>query len=110
MALIPSDVEKLVNFGINVFVENGAGEGVGFTDEEYVISEAILEDNNKIYQNKDMIIKFKGPSLESISLMKEGCVLFCMAHFHSFPARAKMLEENKINVIAMEEILESPKE
>jgi len=32
-----------------------------------------------------------------------------MAHFHSFPARAKMLEENQINVIAMEEVLESPK-
>ncbi len=32
-----------------------------------------------------------------------------MAHFHSFPERAKMLEDSQINVIAMEEILESPK-
>ena len=56
-----------------------------------------------------MIIKFKGPSLESISQMKKECTLFCMAHFHSFPDRAKMLEDSQINVIAMEEILESPK-
>ena len=41
--------------------------------------------------------------------MKKGCTLFCMAHFHSFPDRAKMLEESQINVIAMEEISESPK-
>ena len=57
-----------------------------------------------------MIIKFKGPSLDSISQMKKGCTLFCMAHFHSIPQRAKMLEERQINVIAMEEILESKKE
>lgn len=62
-----------------------------------------------IYKDKDMIIKFKGPSLASISQMKKGCTLFCMAHFHSFPDRAKMLEDSEINVIAMEEILESPK-
>lgn len=56
-----------------------------------------------------MIIKFKGPSLESIGKMKKGCTIFCMAHFDSFPQRAKMLEDSQINVIAMEEILESPK-
>ena len=42
--------------------------------------------------------------------MKKGCTLLCMAHFHSFPDRAKMLEDSNINVIAMEEILESPTE
>jgi hypothetical protein len=56
-----------------------------------------------------MIVKFKGPSLASIGQMKKGCTLFCMAHFDSFPDRAKMLEEREINVIAMEEVLESPK-
>jgi len=109
VALTPGDVGRLVNAGINVFVEQGAGLGVDFTDEEYTRFGAEIQGANEIYQNKDMIIKFKGPSLESIGRMKKACTLFCMAHFHSFPERAKLLAESEINVIAMEQILESPK-
>ncbi|RLA69797.1 MAG: alanine dehydrogenase, partial [Epsilonproteobacteria bacterium] len=109
VALTPKDVGQLTAAGVNVFVEYGAGLGVGFEDEEYLKNGAVMQKADEIYHDKDMIIKFKGPSLDSISQMKKGCTLFCMAHFHSFPDRAKMLEESQINVIAMEEILESPK-
>ena len=109
VALVPNDIKTLVDYGIKVYVEYDAGNGVGFSDEEYINSGAIMQESKDIYKNKDMIIKFKGPSLESIKDMDENCTLFCMAHFHSFPSRAKMLEDAKINVIAMEEILESPK-
>ena len=109
VALTPKDVGQLIAVGINVFVEYGAGLGVDFEDEEYVKNGAVMQTEDEIYSQKDMIIKFKGPSLDSISKMKKGCTLFCMAHFDSFPQRAKMLESSKINVIAMEEILESPK-
>jgi alanine dehydrogenase len=109
VALVPTDVGQLINAGINVFVEYGAGLGVGFEDSEYMKNGAVMQKADEIYKNKDMIIKFKGPSLGSISEMKKGCTLFCMAHFDSFPNRAKMLEDRQINVIAMEEVLESPK-
>ncbi len=109
VALVPGDVAQLVDAGVNVFVEYGAGEGVDFSDAEYEAAGAILQSGDQIYGGKDLIIKFKGPSLASISQMRSGCTLLCMAHFGSFPDRAKLLEEQKINVIAMEEILESPK-
>ncbi len=109
VALTPVGVGELTSVGIKVFVEYGAGLGVDFKDEEYLANGAILQRASEIYIDKDMIIKFKGPSLESISQMKKGCTLFCMAHFDSFPDRAKMLEDSQINVIAMEEVLESPK-
>ena len=109
VALTPEDVGQLTDAGVNVFVEYGAGLGVGFEDEEYLKNGAVMQKADEIYSDKDLIIKFKGPSLQSISEMKKGCTLFCMAHFHSFPDRARMLEESQINVIAMEEILESPK-
>jgi alanine dehydrogenase len=41
--------------------------------------------------------------------MSEGCTLFCMAHFQSYPDRAKLLQDRCVNVVAMEEISESPK-
>ncbi len=109
VALIPTDVGKLTQQGIQVFVEYGAGEGVGFSDEEYLANQAVLLTADKIYRDKELIIKFKGPSLASIEQMKRGCTLFCMAHFHSYPDRGKLLHDKQINVIAMEEITESPK-
>jgi len=109
VALTPKDVCKLSCYGVNMFVENGAGQNMGFADQQYIENGATMQDGQQIYQDKDMIIKFKGPSLESIALMRSASTLFCMAHFHSFPQRAKMLQDKRINVIAMEEILESPK-
>ncbi|WP_299344341.1 hypothetical protein [uncultured Maritalea sp.] len=109
VSVVPQDIGTLLQTGADVYVEEGAGLGVGFSDEEYVKAGAILQPAHEIYRDKDLIIKFKGPSLESVAHMHPGCTLLCMAHFGSFPDRARVLEENKINVIAMEEIVESPK-
>jgi len=109
VAMIPGHIKALVEHGCEVFIETGAGEGIGYSDKEYQTAGATLQSGDEIYSNKDMVIKFKGPSLENIKKMNSQTILFCMAHFKSFPKRAKLLEECKINVIAMEEILESPK-
>ncbi len=109
VALVPADIGRLTQAGIKVYVEYGAGEGVGFSDREYEQNNAIMQTPEEIYRDKEIIIKFKGPSLSSIEEMREGCTLFCMAHFHSFQDRAKLLQDRCINVIAMEEICESPK-
>lgn len=107
VALIPSDIKKLVDYGLNVYVEPGSGERVGFSDVEYTNAGATLQSSPDIYKSKDLVIKFKGPSLESIEWMDEKTTLFCMAHFHSFPERAKKLEEKKITVIAMEFVVDN---
>ncbi len=109
VALIPADAAALVQAGCSVFVESSAGEGVGFSDAEYEAAGVVVQTAEDIYRDKDLIIKFKGPSLESIPQMRPGTTLFCMAHFHSYPDRAKLLEDQRINVLAMEEVLESPK-
>ncbi len=109
VSVIPDDVAKLVKQGATVFVEHGAGLGVDFSDDEYIAAGAVMQSGDEIYSDKDLIIKFKGPSLESIAQMRSGCTLLCMAHFGSFPDRAKLLQDKQINVVAMEEILESPK-
>ena len=109
VALVPEDVGRLVEAGISVYVEYGAGEGVDFSDAEYQQYGATMQTAEQIYKGKSLIIKFKGPALASIEEMSEGSTLFCMAHFHSYPDRAKLLQNRRINVIAMEEINESPK-
>ena len=110
VALVPSDVGRLVKSGIKVYVEYGAGDGVGFSDDEYLKHHAIMQTADQIYKDKALIIKFKGPALSSIKEMKEGTTLLCMAHFQSYPKRAALLQDRRINVIAMEDIYKSPKQ
>ena len=109
VALVPKDVAVLVKRGLKVSVEKGAGEGIGFSDSDYKKAGAVIETHKELYSSKDLIIKFKGPALDSIPLMAPGTTLFCMAHFLSFPERAKLLKEHKINVVAMEHVYEMPK-
>lgn len=109
VSIVPQDIAALVATGAIVYVEKGAGLGVEFSDQEYVDAGAVLQTAGDIYRDKDLVIKFKGPSIQSIAEMRSGCTLLCMAHFGSFPDRADVLEKRKINVIAMEEIVESPK-
>ncbi len=108
VALIPSDIGMLISKGANVQVERGAGQRVQFSDTEYEQVGATIVDHKTLYTNKDLIIKFKGPAMESIPLMKDKTTLFCMAHFNSFPERANLLQKHSINVIAMEEVVQSP--
>jgi alanine dehydrogenase len=109
VALVPVDAGRLTQAGFTVYVETGAGEGIGFSDAEYEQNGAIMQSSEEIYRDRELMIKFKGPSLASIEEMSKGSTLFCMAHFHSYPDRAKLLQDRSINVIAMEEIYESPK-
>ena len=67
VALTPEDVGQLTSVGVKVFVEYGAGLGVDFKDQEYLKNGAVMQKADEIYKDKDMIIKFKGPSLKSIN-------------------------------------------
>ena len=99
VALVSADVGRLTQAGIKVYVEYGAGEGIGFSDSEYEANNAIMQTPEQLYRDKELIIKFKGPALSSIEEMRTGCTLFCMAHFHSYPDRAALLQDRRINVI-----------
>ena len=109
VALAPNEVRKLVDLGCKVFVEKGAGEGVGFKDAEYLEAGAEIQTHELIYSGKDLLIKFKGVSYDCIPKIDKGATLFCMAHNASFPDRAQKLLDRNVNVIAMEEIVETPK-
>ncbi|MBU0504832.1 MAG: alanine dehydrogenase [bacterium] len=110
VALVPDDVGKLISLGCSVSVEKGAGEAIGFSDQMYVDAGAVIQNHDDIYQNKDLLIKFKGPALEDIPLITEGTVLFCMLHAGSYPDRVKKLKKKNITCIAMEFVCESPKQ
>ncbi len=109
VALVPGDAAKLVSAGARVFVEKGAGEGMGFSDKDYAAVGAVIQDAEAFYRDKDLIIKLKGPSLSSISMMCRGSTMLCMFHLGAYPERTERLRKHGINVIAMDGIVDSPR-
>ena len=98
VALTPKEVNTLVKTGCKVFVEEGAGAGVGYNDLEYLEAGAEIQTHEQIYSGKDLLIKFKNVSYECIPRIDKGATLFCMAHNASFPVRAQKLLDRNVNV------------
>jgi alanine dehydrogenase len=81
VGLLPEQVKILKESGHKVFVENGAGEKSGFTDEEYKVNGALLATKDKIFNSADMIIKVKCPLVEEYKYLQDGQILFTYLHF-----------------------------
>lgn len=56
--LLPKDIEDLAR-KYEVYVEKGAGEALGFSDNEYKKHGAIIKDKEYCWTNSDFIIKYK---------------------------------------------------
>lgn len=69
VALVPKDVEELIKNGHTVFVEHNAGNGAGFTDQDYLSVGAVIHcienDNSEAYkqcfENIDLVARVKRP-------------------------------------------------
>jgi alanine dehydrogenase len=82
VGMTPAGVAELVHHGHQVFVQHTAGEGSGFSDDDYVKSGAeILPTIEETYAAADMIVKVKEPIEEEYPLVKKGQVVFTYFHF-----------------------------
>ena len=82
VGMTPAGVSELVKHGHEVYVQHTAGEGSGFSDEEYVaVGASILPTIEETYAIADMIIKVKEPIAPEYPLVKRGQLLFTYFHF-----------------------------
>ena len=82
VGMTPAGVSELVKHGHEVFVQHTAGEGSGFSDEEYkAVGASILPTIEETYAVADMIIKVKEPIAPEYPLVKRGQLLFTYFHF-----------------------------
>ena len=108
VGLTPDCVEAYVSNGHEVFVETDAGEGTGFSDEEYVIKGAtIIKNKKEIFDSVDMIVKVKEPLEEEYELFKENQILFTYLHLAADKKQALALMDRKVKAIAYETITSS---
>ncbi|MBO4658504.1 MAG: alanine dehydrogenase [Prevotella sp.] len=100
VGMTPAGVAELVHHGHEVYVQHTAGEGSGFSDDEYVKSGAkILPTIEETYAIADMIVKVKEPIEPEYKLVKKGQVLFTYFHFAcDWPLTEAMIKSGAVCV------------
>lgn len=105
VGLTPAGVQALENAGHELFVQKSAGEGSGFTDEQYVKAGAeLLDTADEIWQAGDMIVKVKEPVAPEYPRMRENQLLFTYLHLAPELELTKQMLERKVTGVAYETI------
>ncbi len=95
----PDTVKKFITDGATVLVEQNAGAGSFFYDDEYVKAGAqIIASAEEIFQKADLILKVKEPlfnknyNKHEVDLMHEGQYLITFIHPASPPVNHEMVK------------------
>lgn len=104
VAMTPAGVVNLVNFGHEVFIENGAGLGSGFLNEDYKSAGAKLVDSAEEAWSMEMVMKVKEPLPSEYKYFREGLILFTYLHLAPEPELTKALIDHKVIGIAYETV------
>lgn len=84
VAITPSGVFELVKRKHSVYIQTKAGEGSGFSDQDYEnVGATILPTIQDVYAIAEMIVKVKEPIEEEYDLIKPNQVVFTYFHFAS---------------------------
>ena len=82
ISMVPSGVDLLVGDGHEVVVQQGAGEGSGIPDEEFVEVGARIEaDVDALWAGVDMIVKVKEPLADEYPRCRPDLLIFTYFHF-----------------------------
>ena len=81
VGMTPAVAEALVKEGHQVLIQHAAGDGGGFTDDQYrAAGAAIVETPEEIFAKAGMIVKVKEPQPSEIKLLRDGQILFTYLH------------------------------
>jgi alanine dehydrogenase len=82
IALVPAGAESLIGAGHSVLIQQGAGEGSGFSDDDYTaVGARIAPDAASVWGDSEMIMKVKEPIAPEWPMMRKGQTIFTYFHF-----------------------------
>ena len=98
VAVTPGGVQEFVKHGHTVYVQHTAGNGSGFSDEQYKQAGAhILNTIEEVYGIAEMIVKVKEPIESEYALIRDNQLLFTYFHFASYePLTHAMIKSGAI--------------
>lgn len=110
LALTPEGVSIIVDEGHKVILERGAGLTMNYSDYQYSEAGAIIVDTAAEALAADLVLKIAPPTLEELSLMKNGSSIFSMLQLSNMKTESiKMMLSKKMNAIGYELIKDEQK-
>jgi alanine dehydrogenase len=105
VALTPAGTQELVKRGHTVYVENSAGVGSGFSDDEYTKAGAkMLKTAEEVFSIAEMIMKVKEPIEQEYKLIKKDQLVFTYFHFASYEPLTKAMISSGAVCLAYETV------
>ena len=108
VGLTPESVFELTKNGHEVFIQKGAGQGIGASDQAYKKYGAIILDTAEdIYHTTEMIIKVKEPQPIEFPLIQSHHIVFTYLHLAAEKKLFAALQQSKCIAIAYETVTSS---
>ncbi|WP_138495298.1 alanine dehydrogenase [Paenibacillus pinistramenti] len=104
VAITPAGVFSFVSAGHQVWIEDGAGQGSGITNEDYIQAGAKIVPSASAAWSAEMVMKVKEPQKSEYGYFREGLILFTYLHLAAEPDLTHALIANKVTAIAYETI------
>jgi len=108
VGLTPAGVHALTTAGHTVYVQKSAGEGSGFSDEQYVkAGGSLLDTADEVWETGDMIVKVKEPVAPEYPRMRENQLLFTYLHLAPELELTKQMLDRNVTGVAYETITDN---
>ena len=108
VGLTPAGVHALTTAGHTVYVQKSAGEGSGFSDEQYVKAGGnLLDTADEVWETGDMIVKVKEPVAPEYPRMRENQLLFTYLHLAPELELTKQMLDRNVTGVAYETITDN---
>ncbi|HMO68778.1 MAG TPA: alanine dehydrogenase [Novosphingobium sp.] len=105
VGLTPESARELAAAGHEVWVESGAGAGIGASDADYEAAGAVIRPTAaEVFEACEMIVKVKEPQAGERALLREGQVLFTYLHLAPDPEQTAELIRSGVTAIAYETV------
>ncbi|GAO54040.1 alanine dehydrogenase [Novosphingobium sp. MD-1] len=105
VGLTPESVRELAAHGHEVWVEQGAGLGIGATDRDYEAAGAVIQpDARAVFDGCEMIVKVKEPQAIERAMLREGQILYTYLHLAPDPEQTADLVRSGVTAIAYETV------
>ena len=105
VGLTPESARELIAHGHEVWIQSGAGLGIGADDAEYRQAGALIKDGPEaIFAECEMVVKVKEPQAVERAQLREGQVLYTYLHLAPDPDQTADLVKSGVTAIAYETV------
>ncbi len=99
---LPTQARDFRDAGFAVFVEEGAGDGVGVDDKEYETNGATILPNERIWSSTVFVLKYKPPTRKEIALLSPAMTLGAIFHAEGEPELVEALCARNVTAYSYE--------